>query len=55
MLKCRECDCVSTTGRGWFGYIVDDPERRDGQIVAMYCPPCGQRTLQATPREPHYI
>lgn len=55
MLKCQECNCVSTTGHGWFGYIAEDPEKREGPVVATYCPPCAQRTLEATPREPHYI
>jgi len=29
MLTCEECGCKSELGRGWLGYIAEDPE--DGE------------------------
>jgi len=55
VLRCQECGCRSESGRGWFGYITEDPEDGQGAQVAVYCPPCAQRELEARPRQPHYV
>jgi hypothetical protein len=55
MLKCEECHCVSDTGKGWLGYISEDPEDAERPIVVVYCPPCAQRELRAKPRRQPYI
>ena len=55
MLTCQECSCVSEFGRGWFAYIVEDPEDDEGPVVCMYCPPCAEAELEARPRPAAYI
>jgi hypothetical protein len=55
MLTCEECGCKSASGRGWFGYIAEDPEDGEATVVCTYCPPCAQRELDARPREPRYV
>lgn len=30
MLRCEECGCVSKLGRGWIGYIAEDPDDGEG-------------------------
>jgi hypothetical protein len=47
MLRCEECACLSESGKGWLGYIVEDPEGHDEAVVCTYCPPCAQRELDA--------
>ena len=55
MLQCVACWCVSDLGRGWIGFIAEDPEDGEGPAVATYCPPCAERELEAAPREPGYV
>ncbi len=55
MLTCEECGCKSASGRGWFGYIAEDPEDGEATVVCTYCPPCEQRELDARSREPRYV
>jgi hypothetical protein len=55
MLRCEECGCLSESGKGWLGYIVEDPEDGEEPIVCTYCPPCAQRELDARPRSHRYV
>ena len=55
MLSCEECGCISATGKGWFGYIAEDPDDDEGPVVCTYCPPCAERELAAQPRSRPYI
>jgi len=55
MLRCEECGCLSEAGKGWFAYIVEDPEGIDDPLVCTYCPPCAQWELEARPRSHRYI
>lgn len=55
VLRCEECKCYSETGRGWFGFIAEDPDDDEGPVVATYCPPCAQRELDAQPRQRAYL
>ena len=55
MLKCEECGCNSETGKGWFGYIAEDPEDNEAPAVAMYCPPCAEQALDARPSSRPYV
>jgi hypothetical protein len=50
MLRCEECGCFSEVGKGWFAYIVEDPEEGEPPTVCTYCPPCAARELDARPR-----
>jgi len=50
MLHCEECGCFSEVGKGWFAYIVEDPEGGEPPTVCTYCPPCAARELDARPR-----
>ncbi|NUT55264.1 MAG: hypothetical protein HOQ03_04690 [Thermoleophilia bacterium] len=54
MLTCTECRCFSGTGWGWYGVIAEDPEDGEGPVFSTYCPPCAERELDASPREPGY-
>ena len=54
MLQCEACWCVTESGRGWFAIIAEDSEDGEGPVVATYCPPCAERELEASPREPGY-
>lgn len=55
VLTCEECGCTSRSGRGWLGYLVEDPEGFEPTVVCTYCPPCAERELDARPRELDYI
>jgi hypothetical protein len=55
MLRCEECGCLSDTGKGWLGYIAEDPEDGEGPTICTYCPPCAQRELNAKPGRPGYL
>jgi hypothetical protein len=55
VLTCEICSCRSESGKGWFGFIAEDPEDGEGSVVCTYCPPCAERELDARPRLPHYI
>ena len=55
VLECEECGCTSRTGKGWFGFIAQDPDDDEGPVVTTYGPPCAERELDARPREPHYF
>ena len=44
---------MSETGRGWFGYLVEDPDEDETAAVTTYCPPCAARELDARPRAPY--
>jgi hypothetical protein len=55
MLRCEECGCLSDTGKGWLGYIAEDPEDGEGPTVCTYCPPCAERELSARPCRPGYL
>ena len=55
MLTCEECGCKSESGRGWLGYIAEDPEDGEGATVSTYCPPCAQRELDAKQRTRYYV
>jgi hypothetical protein len=55
MLRCEECGCLSESGKGWSGYIVEDPEGVEDTVVCTYCPPCAELELDARPRSHRYI
>jgi hypothetical protein len=56
MLRCEECGCLSESGKGWLGYIVEDHEEEGEEtIVCTYCPPCAERELDARPRSSRYL
>jgi hypothetical protein len=55
VLTCQECGCVSESGKGWFAYIVEDPDASEGPVVCMYCPPCAEAELEARPRSAAYL
>jgi hypothetical protein len=54
VLTCEECRCVSESGRGWLGYIAEDPEDGEGPLVVTYCPPCAAREQAASTRAHEY-
>jgi hypothetical protein len=55
MLRCEECGCLSESGKGWLGYLVEDPEDGEDPVVCTYCPPCAQRELDARPLSHRYV
>lgn len=46
---------MSASGKGWLGYLIEDPEGVEETIVCMYCPPCAERELDARPYAHRYI
>jgi hypothetical protein len=55
MLRCEECGCLSEAAKGWYAYIVEDPEGLEEPLVCTYCPPCAHRELDARPRSHRYV
>ena len=39
LLRCEECGCISSDGRGWVGMSAFDPDDNEPPSVVMYCPP----------------